>query len=82
MKHNKAEIVYLRRGYAWFDVGSFDSFNEASNLIKIIESRQNIGFGYPEEIAYNLNYISKKKLENLILKMENSEYADYLKRLI
>ena len=69
-------------GYAWFDVGSFDSFNEASNLIKIVESRQNIGFGYPEEVAYNLKYISKKELENLILKVENSEYSDYLTRLL
>jgi len=82
LREGNAEIKYFSRGYAWFDVGSFDSFNEASNLIKIVESRQNIGFGYPEEVAYNLKYISKKKLENLILKVENSEYSEYLTRIL
>ena len=45
------------------------SFNEISNLVRIMELRQNLGFGYPEEIALNLGYIGKKIL-GIIIKNE------------
>ena len=30
-----------------------------ANLVRIMELRQNLGFGYPEEIALNLGYVGK-----------------------
>ena len=57
-------MLYLKRGYIWFDAGSINSFNEISNLVRIMELRQNLGFGYPEEIALNLGYIGKKNFGN------------------
>ena len=79
LKKNKAKVLYLKRGYIWFDAGSIISFNEISNLIKTMELRQNLGFGYPEEIALNLGYIEKKKFYELLSKMNSYDYSKYLK---
>ena len=79
LKKNKAKVLYLKRGYIWFDAGSINSFNEISNLVRIMELRQNLGFGYPEEIALNLGYIGKKKFWELLSKMNSYDYSKYLK---
>ena len=44
-----------------------------------MELRQNLGFGYPEEIALNLGYIGKKKFWELLSKMNSYDYSKYLK---
>ena len=81
-KKNKLSVELLGRGIAWLDTGSPSTLNEASQFIQTIEKRQGLKIACIEEIAYRMNFISKKKLDRTISKIPNSSYKDYLSDLI
>ncbi|KTE93838.1 glucose-1-phosphate thymidylyltransferase [Desulfitobacterium hafniense] len=59
LENNQLNVVTLGRGYAWLDTGTVDSMSEASEFVKVIESRQGIKIAALEEIAYRNMWISK-----------------------
>ncbi len=82
LKLNKLKIKLLGRGYAWLDTGTTDSLLDASNYIATIERRQGLKIGCIEEIALNEKFILKIQFRDLIDKMVDNTYRDYLKNLI
>jgi len=72
----------LGRGFAWFDAGTHQSLLQASEFIYTIEERQGLKIGCPEEIAYRMGFIDAGELERLADSITNSEYSDYLRRLV
>ena len=78
LQKKKLMLEIFGRGYAWFDAGSHDSLLEASNFIQTIEKRQGLKIACLEEIAYNLGYISKRKLFRLADNLGGNEYSKYL----
>lgn len=74
----RMKIEILNRGFAWFDTGTFDSLNEASNFVRAIEKRQGLLVGSPEEAAYRNKWINKIDLYNLALPMQNNDYGKKL----
>jgi glucose-1-phosphate thymidylyltransferase len=79
LKRDKLKVAILDRGTAWLDTGTFDSLNDASEFVRVIEKRQGTKIGCIEEIAYRMGFINKDQLleqaENLI----KSGYGKYLK---
>ena len=73
-------VVRLGRGYAWLDTGTHDSLHEASSFVRTIEHRQGIKVMSPEEIAFDLGYLSAEQLIATAEKLGSSEYARYLRR--
>ncbi len=55
---------------------------EASNFIRTIEQRQGLKVACIEEIAYSMGFINKAQLKAVTAKYKNSEYGNYLNRLI
>lgn len=82
MDDGQLKVELLGRGMAWLDTGTFDSLNEASQYIKVLESRQGLKVGCPEEIAWRQGWISDEQLENLTITFLNSGYGKYLKNLL
>jgi glucose-1-phosphate thymidylyltransferase len=80
LKLGKLKVVNLGRGYAWLDMGTFDSFIEASVFVKTIEERQGQKIGSIEEVAYRMGYIDCKKLAKIADSMDTS-YGGYLKKI-
>lgn len=78
LKKNKLKVEVMGRGFAWLDTGTHESLIEASNYIKTIESRQGLKIACLEDIAFQMNYISKNKLLSLAKNMINSGYGHYL----
>ncbi len=72
----------LGRGVAWLDTGTHDSLIDASIFIATIEKRQGLKIACPEEIAYNLGWIDRARLEQLITKVGKSGYGSYLRTLL
>lgn len=75
------KVELMGRGYAWLDTGTHESLLEASNFIQTIEKRQGLKVACLEEIAYEMNYISKEKLLELATPLSKNEYGQYLLRL-
>ena len=82
LKKNKLEILRMKPGMVWLDLGSFSSLLKASQYVSIVQERQNIQIGCPEEIAYKNNWINTNKLKNLIKNFPNNSYCNYLKYLL
>ena len=77
----RMKIEILNRGFAWFDTGTFDSLNEASNFVRAIEKRQGLLVGSPEETAYRNKWITRNELYELALPMQNNDYGKKLLKI-
>ena len=78
----KLKVELLGRGTAWLDTGTCDSLHEASSFIKIIEQRQGLKIGCPEEVSWRQKWISDQQLIKLSKTLLKSGYGDYLMQLI
>ncbi|CAA7194352.1 glucose-1-phosphate thymidylyltransferase RfbA [Chryseobacterium potabilaquae] len=82
LKKNKLEVGVLDRGTAWLDTGTFDSLNDASEFVRVIEKRQGFKIGCIEEIAFRNQFINEEELLETAAKYGKSGYGEYLKKLI
>lgn len=74
----KLYVEVLGRGTAWLDTGTQSSLLAASNFVETIEERQGYKICCPEEVAYNMGFISAQQLEELAQPLINSGYGQYL----
>jgi glucose-1-phosphate thymidylyltransferase len=81
MNSQKLKVVSLNRGFAWLDTGTFDSLNDASEYVRVIEKRQGLKVGCPEEIAWRMGYINDDQLKQLAQNLNKSGYGEYLNRI-
>ncbi len=82
LQKGKLKVSLLDRGTAWLDTGTFESMNDASEYIKVIERRTGIKIGCPEEIAYREGFISAEQLQQLASGLVKSGYGKYLTGLL
>jgi glucose-1-phosphate thymidylyltransferase len=78
LARKKLTVEKLGRGVAWLDTGTHDSLLEAANFIHVLEKRQGLKIGCPEEIAWRMNYISTEQLQTLAQPLIKSGYGRYL----
>ena len=81
LEQGKLKVVTLGRGYAWLDTGTVDSMNEASEFVRVVQSRAGIQVAALEEIAYNNSWISKEQLVASAEKYGKSPYGQHLKKV-
>ena len=81
MQNKTLKVQVLNRGFAWLDTGTFDSLNDASEYVRVIEKRQGLKIGCPEEIAWRMGFISKEQLVKLSETLSKSGYGEYLKMI-
>lgn len=82
LQKSKLNLITLDSGFAWLDSGTPDSLIEAAQYVKTIEDRQGKKIGCIEEIAYLNQWINKKGLRQIIKKMKNTKYKEYLQNII
>ncbi|MCX7661830.1 MAG: sugar phosphate nucleotidyltransferase, partial [Candidatus Omnitrophica bacterium] len=82
LREGRLKVVFLGRGYAWLDMGTYESLIDASVFIKTIEERQGTIIGCIEEIAYRMGFIGKEQLNKLIEEDFNSPYVEYLRKIL
>jgi glucose-1-phosphate thymidylyltransferase len=75
------KVAVLDRGFAWLDTGTFDSLSDASEYVRVVEKRQGLKIGCPEEIAYRMGFINREQLALLAEGLKKSGYGEYLKTI-
>jgi glucose-1-phosphate thymidylyltransferase len=81
LKQGKLKVQTMSRGSAWLDTGTFESMNDASEYIRVIEKRTGLKIGCIEEIAWREGFISKDQLDSLAQPLVKSGYGQYLLNL-
>ncbi len=81
LQQQKLKVGVLNRGFAWLDTGTFESLSDAGEYVRVIEKRQDLKIGCPEEIAYRMGFINREHLLKLAKELEKSGYGEYLKRI-
>jgi glucose-1-phosphate thymidylyltransferase len=81
LQQNKLKVGVLNRGFAWLDTGTFESLNDAAEYVRVIEKRQGLKIGCPEEIAWRMGFISREELLKQATALEKSGYGEYLKKI-
>ena len=82
LKQNTLRVELFDRGTAWLDTGTIQSLLDAANFIRVLEERQGLKIGCPEEIAYQQGFIDADQLEALAKRLGKSGYGQYLLELL
>lgn len=82
LREGKLHLTRLGRGFAWLDTGTHDSLHEASAFVRTIEHRQGVKVMCPEEIGFELGYLSDEQVLATADKLGATDYAEYLRRRV
>jgi glucose-1-phosphate thymidylyltransferase len=75
-------VELMGRGFAWLDTGTHASLLDAAMYVKIIEDRQGLKIGCPEEIAWRKGFITPDHLAKIAAPLRKSGYGEYLLGLL
>lgn len=81
LERGRLQVGIMNRGTAWLDTGTFDSFADACEFVRVIEKRQSQKIGCIEEVAYRMGFIDQQQLLQLADKYAKSGYGEYLRRI-
>ena len=82
LERKALRVELFDRGTAWLDTGTIQSLLDAANFIRVLEERQGLKIGCPEEIAYRQSFIDGHQLETLAQSLGKSGYGQYLLELL
>jgi len=82
LERKSLKVELFERGTAWLDTGTVQSLLDAAVFIRVLEERQGLKIGCPEEIAYRQGFIDRAQLAELAKTLEKSGYGAYLQQLL
>jgi glucose-1-phosphate thymidylyltransferase len=82
LRREALRVHRLSRGFAWLDAGTSSSLHDASAYVQTIEKRAGIKIGCPEESSFRQGFVSLAQLDELVGKIPNCEYRDYLAEVV
>lgn len=82
LKRGKLKVQIMDRGDAWLDTGTFESMNDASEYVAVVEKRTGLKIGCIEEVAYRQGFINKDQLLKIADPLVKSGYGKYLVKIV
>ncbi len=81
LENGTLDVITLGRGYGWLDTGTVDSLSDATEYVRVIETRQGLKIACLEEISYKNGWISKEELIKSANDYGKSPYGEHLKNV-
>ena len=75
-------VEKMGRGYAWLDTGTHASLLDAGNFVRALTERQGLQVGSPDEVAYQLKWITRELLQERSSLFGKNAYGKYLQNLL
>lgn len=82
LEAGQLSVKVLPEGTAWLDSGTFNSLHDAASYVRIIEERQGVKVGCPEEIAWRNGWMTNESLLERAHLLSKSGYGTYLEKMI
>ena len=82
LERQDLRVELFDRGTAWLDTGTVQSLLDAANFIRVLEERQGLKIGCPEEIAFRQGFINAEQVRVLAQRLDKSGYGQYLMQLL
>ena len=82
LEQKTLKVELFDRGTAWLDTGTIQSLLDAANFIRVLEERQGLKIGCPEEVAFRQGFIDADQLRVLAMRLDKSGYGRYLLELL
>lgn len=81
LRRDALKVEILGRGFAWMDMGTHESMQQAASYVRAVQNRQGFKIACIEEIAYRLGYINSDQLKEIASEMIKNDYGQYLHEL-
>ncbi len=78
LRRDALKVEILGRGFAWMDMGTHESMQQAASYVRAVQNRQGFKIACIEEIAYRLGYINSDQLKEIASEMIKNDYGQYL----
>ena len=82
LEKNQLSVELFGRGFTWLDMGTHTDLIKAANYVNVIEERQGLKIGSPEEVAFRMGFTNSDQLISLADEFTNNSYGRYLMSLI
>lgn len=79
LEEGTLKVITLGRGYVWLDTGTVDSLSQASEFVRVVETRTGIQVAALEEISYHNGWITLEQLMEATAVYGKSAYGSHLK---
>jgi glucose-1-phosphate thymidylyltransferase len=81
LAEGQLRVKTFARGTTWLDMGTPNTLLEAAEYIRIVQDRQGLLIGSPEEAAWRAGWISDEQLDQLSSKLKATQYGQLLLKL-
>ncbi len=82
LEAGRLAVEVLPRGTAWLDTGTFESLMDAGEFVRVVEARQGLKVGCPEEVAWRAGFLTDDELRERGESLAKSGYGQYLVSLL
>ncbi|MDX6767787.1 MAG: glucose-1-phosphate thymidylyltransferase RfbA [Candidatus Methylacidiphilales bacterium] len=81
LREGALHVRIMGRGVAWLDTGTHESLLQAGQFVQAVQERQGLQIACLEEIGWRQGWLDAAALEQSVVRMGRSTYADYLRKL-
>lgn len=82
LERGQLQVEVMGRGMAWLDTGTHQSLLDASHYVQVLEERQGLKVGCPEEVAWRSGWINDAQFQSLGQALVKGGYGRYLLSLL
>lgn len=74
-------VQKMGRGFAWLDTGTHAGLLDAGNFVRTLTERQGQQVGSPDEVDFEMGWITKDQLQARAKQFAKNDYGRYLNKL-